>query len=66
MASSAKASEWEHSLFILGEILHMPVYQIKAEMPLAELIGWLSYFNKKNKPAEKEPDGMEIIRAFGC
>lgn len=43
----------------------MPVYEIKANMPLAELIGWLTHF-KPERVEDKEPNPMEILKAFGC
>jgi len=42
-------SDWETTLFILAEMLHIPVYKIRQEMPLSELLGWIHYIQNKGK-----------------
>jgi hypothetical protein len=64
MASKSRLDEWEASLYFLGEKLHMPVYKIKDEMPLSELIGWLNHFKRSSKPKQQTPE--EVLMAFGC
>ena len=64
MASTSKADDWEACLYVIGERLQMPVYKIKEEMPLSELIMWCRHFSPQQE--DKEPDPMAILRAFGC
>lgn len=48
----------------------MPVYQIKREMPLAEMIGWHRHLADKNKEPEpidlSEMKQEDIARMFGA
>lgn len=44
--------DWDETLYILAENLRMPVYKILEEMPLKEFLGWLRYYQNKNKPEE--------------
>jgi hypothetical protein len=62
----SRRSEWEESLYNLGELLHMPVYKIKEEMPLSELIGWSRHFAKVKEPVKKEMTAEEVLAKFGC
>jgi len=43
-------TDWDETLYILAEQLRMPVYKILEEMPLKEFLGWLRYYQNKNKP----------------
>ena len=58
MVFAVTSDPWENSLYVLAEQLHMPVYQIRKEMPLSELIGWTRYYENKNKPPPIEIDQM--------
>ena len=68
MDSSTK-NDWETSLYVLGERLHMPVYKIKAEMPLSELMGWHRYFAEQQKPDDSinlaDMTEADLGRMFG-
>ena len=33
----------EHNLLVLCELLHMPAYKLKAEMPFSEYQDWMIY-----------------------
>jgi hypothetical protein len=67
MDSQAKTksdTDWERSLYVLAEFLHMPVYRIKQEMPLCELIGWCRHFEGKNEQSETD-NAKNILKGFG-
>ena len=53
-----KMNDWERTLFILAEMLHMPVYKLREEMPLSEMLGWIRYI--KSKGEEKPLDVTEL------
>jgi hypothetical protein len=66
------SSEWDESVYALAELLKMPVYKIKAEMPLSELIEWCRYFERKNRAAAPPPplelaamSAADLKKAFG-
>jgi hypothetical protein len=68
MASPQRNSKFESSLYVLAERLHMPVYQIRKEMPLYEFIGWLRHFNGGEKPAPVDLTNIgkeQLARMFG-
>lgn len=65
MASAQKIfDEWEASLFVLADYLKIPVYQIREEMPLYELIGWCRYLQNRQVANEKQ-EAKDILKAFG-
>jgi len=73
LVTTPKANSWDASLYFLGETLHMPIYKIKAEMPLSEFIGWNKHFTRKNSEAPGAPaskfdtsDPSSVLKAFGC
>lgn len=41
--------DWELTVYLLAEKLSMPVYKLKQEMPLAELMGWIQFIREKGK-----------------
>lgn len=66
------SSEWDESVYALAELLKMPVYQIKAEMPLSELIGWCRYFDQRTAKVAAPPplelaamSKEDLKKAFG-
>lgn len=59
--------DWEFTLYAVADRVHLPIYRLKAEMPMREFMGWLKYMQK---PAEKPVDlataGVEdLARMFG-
>jgi len=38
---------------VLAEIVGMPVYKLKEELPMSEYFGWQQYLSDKNKAMEK-------------
>jgi hypothetical protein len=65
-------SPWDETVYVLAELLKMPVYKIMEEMPLSELIGWCRYFEKRNNPTYGEPvlelasmSKEDLKKAFG-
>jgi hypothetical protein len=54
-------SPWDETVYVLAELLKMPVYKIKEEMPLSELIGWCRYFEKKNNPNPAFGNGAPVF-----
>jgi hypothetical protein len=57
-------SDWEHSLYVLAEKLHTPVYVIRREMPMSEFMGWLRYYAPDQSARS---DGIEFSAdSFGA
>lgn len=59
--------DWEFTLYAVADRLHLPIYRLKAEMPMREFMGWLKYMQK---PAEKPVDlanagAEDLARMFG-
>ena len=50
-------NDHEKGLYVLAELLHVPVYKLKAEMPTSEYMGWQEYLSEKNKVIEKASSG---------
>jgi len=49
----------------------MPVYEIKAKMPLSEFVGWNKHFNAKQEGVATSKkfdvaDPASVLKAFGC
>lgn len=40
-------------MFVLAELLHVPVYELKQRMPASEYMGWQEYLTEKNKAIEE-------------
>ncbi len=59
--------DWEFTLYAVADRVHLPIYRLKAEMPMREFMGWLKYMQK---PAEKPVDlatagAEDLARMFG-
>lgn len=59
--------DWEFTLYAVADRVHLPIYRLKAEMPMREFMGWLRYMQK---PAEKPVDlatagAEDLARMFG-
>lgn len=59
--------DWEFTLYAVADRVHLPIYRLKAEMPMCEFMGWLRYMQK---PAEKPVDlatagAEDLARMFG-
>lgn len=56
-------------MFVLAELLHVPVYELKRRMPSSEYMGWQEYLTEKNKAIEKsqkqaakgKPQGRNLL-----
>jgi hypothetical protein len=59
--AKAKMNDWDRTLYVVAERLCMPVYKLRAEMPLAELIGWVDHFRQQSQPANEEPIDLTQI-----
>jgi hypothetical protein len=55
------------NVYALAENLHMPVYRLTDEMPVAEFLGWIEFNSQRrgdNKPALNPDDPSSILKAF--
>lgn len=59
--------DWEYTIYAVADRVHMPVYRMKAEMPMKEFIGWIQYMQgPKEKPIDlNNVTNDELAKLFG-
>jgi len=60
-------NDWDFTLYVVADRLHMPIYKLKDEMSLREFIGWIRYIQgPKSKPIDLNNASQdELARLFG-
>lgn len=43
-----RSDPWDRTLYVLADRLHTPVYELRRNMPVKELVGWIRHLGDKN------------------